>query len=59
MLDDISWVWADGEEKLNEFFEYLNELHPTIKFTMEKSFNKINFLDDNVSKNNNKLPIDA
>ena len=37
------------------FFEYLNEFHPTIKFNVKKSFNKINFLDVTVSKNNNKL----
>ena len=54
-LDDIFCIWTDGEEKLNEFFEYLNEFYPAIKFTMEKSFNKINFLDVSVSKNNNKL----
>lgn len=40
---------------LNEFFKYLDEFYPTIKFTMEKSFNNINFLDVTVSKNNNKL----
>ena len=57
-LDDILCIWTDGEEKLNEFFEYLNEFHPTIKFTMEKSFRKINFLDVTVSKNNNKLATD-
>ena len=57
-LDDIFCIWTDGEEKLNKFFEYLNEFHPTIKFTIEKSFSKINFLDVTVSKNNNKLSTD-
>ena len=56
-LDDIFCIWTDGEEKLNEFFEYLNEFHPTIKFAMKKSFNKINFLDITVSKNS-KLSTD-
>ena len=32
---------TDGEEKLKESFKYLNEFHPNIKFTMEKSLNKI------------------
>ena len=57
-LDDIFCIWTDGEENLNEFFEYLNQFHPTIKFTMEKSFKKINYLDVTVSKNNNKLSTD-
>ena len=57
-LDDIFCIRRYGEEKLNEFFEYLNEFHPTIKFEMEKSFNKINFLDVTVSKNKNKLSTD-
>ena len=51
-LDDIFCIWTDREEKLNEFFENLNEFHPTIKF------NKINFLDVTISKNNNKLSTD-
>ena len=44
-LDEIFCIWTDGEEKLKEFFEYLNQFHPIIKFTMEISFNKMNFLD--------------
>ena len=51
-LDDIFCIWTDGKEKLNWFFEYLNEFHPTRKFTIEKS-SKIA-----VSKSNNKLPSD-
>ena len=49
---------TDGEEKLNEFFKYLNEFQPKIKLTMEKSINKITFLDVTVSKNKNKLSTD-
>ena len=49
---------TDGEEKLNEFFKYLNEFQPKIKLTMEKSINKITFLDVTVSKNKNKLSND-
>ena len=44
-LDDIFCLWTEGEENLNNFFKYLNEFHPPIKFTMEKSYEKINFLD--------------
>ena len=51
-LHDISCIWTDGKEKLNEIFEYFNEFHPTIKLAMKKSFSKINFLDVTVSKIN-------
>ena len=54
----IFYFLSDGEEKLNEFFKYLNELQPKVKFTMEKSINKIAFLDVTVSKNKNKLSTD-
>ena len=51
-------LWTEGEENLNNFFKYLNEFHPTIKFTMEKSNEKINFLDVVVYKENKHLSTD-
>ena len=48
----------EGEEKLNNFFKYLNEFHPTIKFTMENLYEKINFLDVVVYKENKHLLTD-
>ena len=57
-LDDIFCLWTEGEENLNNFFKYLNEFHPTIKFTMEKSYEKINFLDAVVYKENKHLSTD-
>ena len=30
-IDDIFLLWTHGEEKLNDFITYLNNLHPTIK----------------------------
>ena len=57
-LDDIFCIWTQGNNKLHEFFEYLNNFHPTIKFTMENSTEKINFLDVQVTKNNEKLETD-
>ena len=36
-IDDIFFLWEHGEEKLKKFIEYLNEKHPTIKFTAEWS----------------------
>ena len=57
-LDDIFCLWTEGEENLNNCFKYLNEFHPTIKFTMEKSYEKINFLDVVVYKENKHLSTD-
>ena len=51
-LDDIFCIWTDGSEKLQEFFKFLNAFHPTIKFTMDNSYETINFLDVQVSKRN-------
>ena len=57
-LDDIFCLWTEGEAKLNKFFKYLNEFYPTIKFTTEKSYGKINFLDVVVYKENKHLATD-
>ena len=32
-IDDVFLLWTHGEDKLNDFITYLNNLHPTIKFT--------------------------
>ena len=31
-IDDIFFLWKNGEEKLKEFIEHLNEKHLTINF---------------------------
>ena len=33
LKDDIFMVWTHGATKLIEFIDYLNSIHPTIKFT--------------------------
>ena len=38
------FIWTD-EESLEKFLEGLNKFHPNLKFTYEKSKEKINFLD--------------
>ena len=43
-IDDIFFLWENGEEKLKEFIEHLDEKHPTIKFTTEWYQTSINFL---------------
>ena len=41
-------VWTHGEEKQDEFIEYLNNIHTTIKFTSERStMSNIPFVDVN------------
>ena len=44
-------IW---EEELQKFLETLNLYHPTIKFTVEYSKTKINFLDVAVMKKGNR-----
>ena len=53
-LDDIFCVWTERLENLKEFFGFLNNVHPSIKFTMEYSQKQINFLDVLISKNANE-----
>ena len=36
-IDDCFCVWSHGPDALTSFFEYVNSLHPTIKFTIERS----------------------
>ena len=42
-LDDIFCLWTEGVDKLKEFFNYLNEFHPSIKFTWSILKNKLIF----------------
>ena len=48
-LDDIFVIWTEGSDKLKVFVDYLNNLHPTIKFTCSHSLINIPFLDVMVS----------
>ena len=43
-LDEIFGIRTKGSQELKEFFNCINSLHPTIKFTMEYSITEINFL---------------
>ena len=42
---DIFFIWTDTEENLDKFLEDLNKFHHNLRFTYEKSREKINFLD--------------
>ena len=39
------FIWTDTEENLDKFLKDLNKFHPNLRFTCEKSREKINFLD--------------
>ena len=36
-IDDCLCIWPHGPDSLTEYFEYVNTVHPTIKFTLERS----------------------
>ena len=57
-IDDIFMVWTQGEDKLNNFITYLNNIHPTIKFTSEHSTTSIPFLDVNIQLANGRIETD-
>ena len=57
-FDNIFFVWTRGKDKVGEFLERLNSFHPNLKFTLERSEQKINFLDITVQLSNNKFVTD-
>ena len=57
-LDEIFCIWTQASQNLNELFNSINSLHPTIKFTMDYSIKEINFLDVTVTKVCNKSETD-
>ena len=48
-IEDIFFLWEHGENKLKSLIDKINKVHPTIKFTAERSKTSINFLDVTVS----------
>lgn len=53
-VDDISIVWPHGKEKFIEFFNFLNNLHMNIRFTMEmEAWGQLPFLDSLVYHRDN------
>ena len=57
-IDDIFMVWTHGNEKLDSFIAYLNNIHPTIKFTSQRSTTSIPFLYVNIQLHNGKIETD-
>ena len=50
----IFFIWPHGQEELNLFKDHLNNVHTTIKFTVETSSSSVNFLDTVVTINNDR-----
>ena len=51
-IDDIFMIWTEGLDNLKIFIDYLNHIHPSIKFTSSHSSTNVSFLDVNVSLTN-------
>ena len=48
-IDDIRFMWTEGEDQLEGFLNRLDNFHPNLKFTDEKSKSSLNFLDVSIS----------
>ena len=52
-IDDVLGVWTHGAERLDEYFRFLNDFHPALKFTIERtdkvSNSCIPFLDTHIT----------
>ena len=44
-IDDIFFIWIKTAKKLQEFMDYCNNIHPSIKFTFSHSKTEIDFMD--------------
>ncbi len=49
-IDDILCIWPGPPSELDQFMLYLNQAHPTIKFTHECSTSSVDFLDLTIYK---------
>ena len=49
-IDDIFFIWKGDESSLATFIKYLNGVESSIKFTHEKFYKSVNFLDTKVIK---------
>lgn len=59
-IDDVFVIWTGSENQLHKFFEYINNVHTTIKFQYEYSFSTVNFLDVKISMDSlNQLETDV
>ena len=54
-IDDILSIYTKGRKRLENFINYLNSCHPSIKFTAEISDIQVNFLDVTIQLNENGI----
>ena len=56
-IDDVLGVWTHGGDKLDEYFRFLNDFHPALKFTIERTDQtadgSIPFLDTTITVRDN------
>ena len=57
-IDDIFMIWTAGEDQLQDFLEWINQYHDTIKFTWDWSRKNVNYLDVQVINNNGVIDTD-
>ena len=57
-IDNVFCIWQHGDTELNNFVKHLNNMHDTIKFSMETSRVEISFLDTMVKLENGKMITD-
>ena len=57
-IDDIVFIWEHGKESLQEFINEISSIHTTIKFTANRSKEKVSFLDLEVTLKNGVLSTD-
>lgn len=49
-IDDILCIWPGPPSEVEDFIQYLNQSHPTIKFTHSSSTTEVDFLDLTIYK---------
>ena len=57
-VDDVFGIWVNGLEALKDFHKMTNSIHQNIKTELRYSSEKIEFLDVNVSLENNVIKTD-
>ena len=57
-LDDCFLIFNQPEKDLEKFHHLLNSLHPSIRYTIDKSRKQISFLDTLIINNNGKIETD-
>ncbi|XP_078525166.1 uncharacterized protein LOC144798270 [Lissotriton helveticus] len=57
-IDDIFFIWTNGNDSLLEFLEWINLTDENLHFTAQHSTSQVEFLDLLIRENNNKLEVD-